>query len=117
MVAVLIGNRPALREEDHRQLQRVARGGLACGVQLVLLDVPVTLNAPVETVRRGRRPARAHLDDRPVRAVELDPPLPAGRRSPTPATRSPTSTSEWRSRIGSFDDLLPPTGSWGGDAR
>ena len=40
-----------MREEDHRQLQRVARGGLACGVQLVLLDVPVTVNAAVETVQ------------------------------------------------------------------
>ena len=61
VLAVLIGNRSALREEDHRQLQRVARGGLACGVQLVLLDVPVSLPAAVETVRvadDGRRRPR-----------------------------------------------------------
>ncbi len=67
VVAVLVGNRSALRDEDHRQLQRVARGGLACGVQLVLLDVPMTVNAPVETVHVARRRHGRHVDDRPVR--------------------------------------------------
>ena len=51
VIAVLVGNRSALREDDHRQLQRVARGGPACGVQLVLLDVPASLPAAVETVQ------------------------------------------------------------------
>ena len=49
-VAVLVGNRQPLREEDHRALARIARGGLACGVQLILLDVPMAVGAPVETI-------------------------------------------------------------------
>ena len=51
VVAVLLGNRRALAEEDQRQLQRVLRGGPACGISAVLVDVPLTIAAAVETVR------------------------------------------------------------------
>ena len=60
VVAVLVGNRQSLREEDHRALARIARGGLACGVQLILLDVPMAIGAPVETV---------DIDDRGIGAT------------------------------------------------
>jgi DNA segregation ATPase FtsK/SpoIIIE, S-DNA-T family len=49
-VAVLVGNGQALKEEQRTQLQRVARGGVACGVHLVLVNVPMPIGAAVETV-------------------------------------------------------------------
>jgi S-DNA-T family DNA segregation ATPase FtsK/SpoIIIE len=135
VVAVLAGNRAALREEDHRQLQRVARGGLACGVQLVLLDVPMTVNAPVETVvlreelrdHPGPRTETSRLadGDTPTRGVVAstsmtgrhvvlvpDPPLP--REAVTAAChRIVEAHEDWRARVGTFQDLLPPPGQWG----
>ena len=56
-MAVLLGNGTPLGEEDRRQLQRVLRGGPACGISVVLVDVPLTIAAPVETVRLQRSPA------------------------------------------------------------
>jgi S-DNA-T family DNA segregation ATPase FtsK/SpoIIIE len=112
IVAVLVGNRSALRDEDHRQLQRVARGGLACGVQLVLLDVPMTLNAPVETVHVGDDGAASTSMTGPHVSVRPAPPL-----SPTEVTAACHAISDeherWRSRIGAFGDLLPPRAEWG----
>jgi DNA segregation ATPase FtsK/SpoIIIE, S-DNA-T family len=106
VVAVLLGNRSGLKDDEHRQLQRVARGGLACGIQLVLLDVPMTVNAPIETIR---------LDDSGVATtsmtgayvtVEPDPPLPS--TDVTGACHAIADEHErWRSRIGTFADLLP----------
>ncbi|WP_219413084.1 FtsK/SpoIIIE domain-containing protein [Pseudonocardia nigra] len=112
VVAALIGNRSALRDEDHRQLQRVARGGLACGVQLVLLDVPMTVNAPVETVR---------LDDTGFATTSMTGPHVTVEPEPALATPEVTRAchaisdeyERWRSRIGSFTDLLPPPAQWG----
>jgi DNA segregation ATPase FtsK/SpoIIIE, S-DNA-T family len=111
VVAVLIGNRNNLREEDHRQLQRVARGGLACRIQLVLLDVPVTLNAPVETVQvedDGR--ARSSMTGAYVR-VTPEPALEPG--DITDACREiAREYDDWRSRVAVFHDLFP-AGEWG----
>jgi S-DNA-T family DNA segregation ATPase FtsK/SpoIIIE len=112
IVAVLVGNRQALKEDDHRQLQRVARGGLACGVQLVLLDVPMTVNAPVETV---------HVDDDGTgsssmtgRYVTVHPDPPLAAADVTRAAHAIADEHErLRSRIGTFADLLPPQGQWG----
>jgi DNA segregation ATPase FtsK/SpoIIIE, S-DNA-T family len=106
VVAVLAGNREALREEDHRQLQRVAAGGLACGVQLVLLDVPLTVAAAVETVTLpSGQPVRTSMTGKYV-AVELDPPLPPGRV--TDACHAVAAAhEEWRSRSIVFADVLP----------
>ena len=111
VVAVLIGNRNNLREEDHRQLQRVARGGLACRIQLVLLDVPVTLNAPVETVQvedDGR--ARSSMTGAYVR-VTPEPAL-----EPVDITDACREIAreydDWRSRVAVFHDLFP-AGEWG----
>lgn len=111
IIAVLMGNRAALREEDHRQLQRVARGGPACGVQLVLLDVPMTVNAPVESVQ-VRDSATVTSMTGPYVTVELDAELP-----PAEVTRACHVISDeherWRSRVGVFRDLLPPRAQWG----
>jgi hypothetical protein len=115
VVAVLLGNRSALKDDEHRQLQRVARGGLACGIQLVLLDVPMTVNAPIETIR---------LDDSGIATtsmtgayvtVEPDPPLPSA--DVTGACHAIADEHErWRSRIGTFADLLPDAEEkWGAE--
>ncbi|MGI9001082.1 MAG: FtsK/SpoIIIE domain-containing protein [Pseudonocardia sp.] len=112
IVALLVGNRSALREDDHRQLQRVARGGLACGVQLVLLDVPMTVNAPVETVHLGDDGRAVTSMTGPHVTVEPDAALPAPAR--TRACHAIADEHErWRGRIGAFGDLLPPQAQWG----
>jgi hypothetical protein len=112
IVAVLLGNRAALRDDEHRQLARVARGGLACGVQLVLLDVPMTVNAPIETVRLDDSGAATTSMTGPYVTVEPDPPLP-----PAEVTRACHAIADeherWRSRIGTFADLLPARELWG----
>ncbi|MGE0295830.1 MAG: FtsK/SpoIIIE domain-containing protein [Pseudonocardia sp.] len=113
VVAVLLGNRQALRDEDRRQLQRVARGGLACGVQLVLLDVPMTMNAQVETVRFGDERVLCSMTG-PYATVTPDEPLP--RETVTAACHAVVAGHlEWQARIGSFQDLLPRAGAWGAD--
>jgi len=111
VVAVLLGNRTALREEEYRQLQRVARGGLACGVQLVLLDVPMTMNAPVETVRLAIGGATCSMTG-PYATVEPDPALPRDEVSAACHAIADEHV-RWRSRIGSFQDLLPRPAHWG----
>ncbi|MGH3569030.1 MAG: FtsK/SpoIIIE domain-containing protein [Pseudonocardia sp.] len=112
VVAVLVGNRSALPDEDHRQLQRVARGGLACGVQLVLLDVPMTLNTPVETVHLRDGTAATSSMTGPYVTVTPDPPLP--REEVTRACHDISDEHErWRGRVGTFQDVLPPCAMWG----
>ncbi|NMH97196.1 cell division protein FtsK [Pseudonocardia sp. K10HN5] len=116
IVVVLAGNRSALPEEDHRQLQRVARGGLACGIQLVMLDVPMTVSAPVETVSLKETeagvPYAVSSMTGPYATVLPDPPLP--REAVTRACHTISDEHErWRGRIGSFADLLPAAGQWG----
>jgi hypothetical protein len=112
IVAVLLGNRASLKDTEHRQLQRVARDGLACGVQLVLLDVPMTVNAPIETVRLDDTGAATSSMTGPHVAVEPDPPLP--QAEVTRAAHAIADEHErWRSRIGTFADLLPPREKWG----
>jgi hypothetical protein len=116
-IAVLVGNHVELRDEDRRALQRIARNGLACGIQLVLVDVPVTISAPLETVSL-REPAQ--LADPvtgtctmtgPHATVTLDPPLP--RERVTAACHAISDELEGlRSRVGSFGDLLPAERWW-----
>lgn len=116
VVAVLMGNRSALREDDHRQLERVARGGPACGVQLVLLDVPMTVGATVETIRLSGGGATDTVAvtsmTGPHVTVEPDAPLP-----PAAVIRAchaiAAEHEDWRGRIGAFRDLLPPPEQWG----
>jgi DNA segregation ATPase FtsK/SpoIIIE, S-DNA-T family len=111
VLAVLVGNRQALREDDHRALSRIARGGLACGVQLILLDVPMAIGAPVETV---------DIDDRGVahtsmtgRYVQVEP-EPRFQENPVSGGCHAIADEHdsWRSRVGTFTDLLPQS-KWG----
>jgi len=107
LVAVLVGNGQKLDEEDQRQLQRVAAGGLACGVQLVLVDVPVSVGASVETVDLDDdgRGARTSMTGRYV-AVEPDAALDPSDVS-VACHEIADAHEVWRSRIGTFPDLLP----------
>ena len=115
VVAVLAGNGRALREEDHRQLQRVARAGPACGVHLVMIDVPVTLNAPVETVRLQDGGSSSTMTG-PNITLAIDPP-------PTTAALSEACTkiSAWhethRSKVQPLTDLLPVDTWWAQSAK
>jgi hypothetical protein len=115
-IAVLVGNRAQLSDEDHRALQRVARNGLAAGIQLILVDIPMTVSAPVESVTliepdaiEGPVAARCTMVG-PHATVVLDEPLP--RERVTAACHAISDELErLRSRVGTFDDLLPP--EWG----
>lgn len=117
LVAVLVGNGRELPEAELRQLQRVARGGVAAGVQLVLLDVPAALPRPVETVDFGDPPGVDPADDRqpvPVRTsvtgphvlVEPDPPVPADDVTAV-CEAIAAGHEQWRGRLGAFKDMLP----------
>jgi hypothetical protein len=121
-IAVLVGNHASLREEDHRALQRVARNGLDAGVQLVLVDVPLTVSAPVETItlveppplHTGPTTARCTMSG-PHATVTLDAALP--RERVTPACHAISDELQrWRSRVASFGDLLPPVDLWTADS-
>lgn len=109
-VAVLAGNGQPLREEDHRQLQRVARAGPACGVHLVMIDVPVTLNAPVETVRLHGDGSSSTMTGSYI-TVAIDPPP-----SPAALSEACTKISLWhevhRSKVQPLTDLLPAGRRW-----
>ena len=75
-IAVLFGDRQPLREEQQQRLQRVARNGLACGVQLIVVDLPLTVNSPMETVTfLDEHTARCSMTG-PEATFTPDPPLP-----------------------------------------
>ncbi len=113
VLAVLVGNRQPLREDEHRALSRIARGGLACGVQLILLDVPMAIGAPVETVDIDDRGlVRTSMTGRYVQ-VEIEPRFPEGQVS-VGCHAIADAHESWRSRVGTFTDLLPTsTSDWG----
>lgn len=105
-LAVLFGNRQRLSENDQQQLQRVARNGLACGVQLIVVDVPVTVNSPMEMVEfRDDGTARCSMTG-PFATVTPDSPLP---RADVPrACATIAAELEARlARLSTFDDLMP----------
>jgi S-DNA-T family DNA segregation ATPase FtsK/SpoIIIE len=120
VVAVLLGNRNDLGEEERRRLQRVLRGGPACGISVVLVDVPLTIAASVETVRLREVPREVGGTDRVVASTTMtgphvtvvpDPPLP--RPAVTDVCHEIAAEHEhWRTRVGTFHDLLPPTERW-----
>jgi hypothetical protein len=105
-IAVLFGNRSTLKEEHQQQLQRVARNGLAAGVQLFIVDIPISVNSPVETVTLSSdQTARCTMTGKHV-TVTLDPPMPRTLVPKACATIA-DKREERRSRFGTFGDLLP----------
>jgi hypothetical protein len=112
VVAVLVGNRQPLREEDHRALARIARGGLACGVQLILLDVPMAVGAPVETIDiDDHGVARTSMTGRYVR-VTPEARFPEGQVS-IGCHAIAAEHESWLGRVSTFNDLLPNHDEWG----
>ena len=112
VVAVLVGNRQPLREEDHRALARIARGGLACGVQLILLDVPMAIGAPVETIDiDDRGVARTSMTGRYVQ-VRPEARFPEGQVS-IGCHAIAVEHESWLGRVSTFADLLPNRDNWG----
>jgi hypothetical protein len=112
VIAVLVGNRQGLPDEEHRQLQRVARGGLACGVHLVLLDVPMAMGAPVESVNLGADERVTTSMTDPHMRVFLDKPLAAADVT-TACRRIAAADEERRAHSGTFADLLAQPGAAG----
>ncbi|MFI9814072.1 FtsK/SpoIIIE domain-containing protein [Saccharothrix variisporea] len=105
-VAVLFGNRQVLKEEHQQQLQRVARNGLACGVQLIIVDIPVTVNSPIETVTiHPDQTATCTMTGKHV-VVTLDPPFPR-TAVPRACAAIADKREERRMRLSTFQDLLP----------
>ncbi|GAA4549312.1 FtsK/SpoIIIE domain-containing protein [Pseudonocardia xishanensis] len=103
-VVVVAGNRTALPEEQQRRLQRIARSGLTCGIQLILLDLPITVAAPVETVRFTAQGVRASITGSEVEVLP-DPEL--DRTELTSAcTGIAAAHEQWRAMVQSFDDLV-----------
>ncbi len=104
-IAVLFGDRQPLRDEHQQRLQRVARNGLACGVQLIVVDVPLTVNSPMETITFvGEHTARCSMTG-PAATVTPDPPLP---RAEVPAACAAIAQElgSRRAKVASFDDLI-----------
>lgn len=110
VVVVLAGNRTALPDEQQRRVQRIARSGLDCGIQLVLLDIPITVGAACESVRldvdgQGRPVGRCSMTGAHV-PVRPDPPLP--RVELTAAARTIAEAHrEWQATVRTFADLIP----------
>ncbi|GAA3847292.1 FtsK/SpoIIIE domain-containing protein [Saccharothrix violaceirubra] len=105
-IAVLFGNRKALKEEHQQQLQRVARNGLACGIQLFLVDIPVTVNSPIETVTiAADGSASCTMTGRHV-TVTLDAPFDR-TLVPRACAVIAEERENRRTRMSTFADLLP----------
>jgi hypothetical protein len=105
-IAVLFGNRGPLRDEQQQQLQRVARNGLACGVQLIVVDLPVTVNSPMETVTfTGEHTGRSSMTG-PDATFTADPALPRVE-VPNACAAIAEELEARRARLCTFADLLP----------
>ncbi|HEX4724286.1 MAG TPA: FtsK/SpoIIIE domain-containing protein, partial [Pseudonocardiaceae bacterium] len=105
-IAVLFGDRRPLRDEHQQRLQRVARNGLACGVQLIVVDMPLTVNSPMETVTFiGEHTARCSMTG-PEATFTPDPPLPRAR-VPAACAAIAEELKTRRARVCTFADLVP----------
>ncbi len=113
VVAVLVGDGTPL--EDEEPVQRVLRGGPACGISLVLVDVPMTIGAPLETVRLHSVPDGTGQATVAVTSM-TGPSRHRGARSaaapqgrdPAPATRRRRARAAGARRVAHVRDLLPP---------
>ncbi|GGI68740.1 cell division protein FtsK [Saccharopolyspora subtropica] len=105
-IAVLFGNNEPLRDEQHHQLLRIARNGPACGVVLILVDLPLSVNSAIESITLlGENRARTSMTGEHA-VVQLD-------DSPSRAevTRACAAIAEAflarRARVRTFQDLVP----------
>ncbi|TCO46553.1 FtsK/SpoIIIE domain-containing protein [Actinocrispum wychmicini] len=105
-VVVLFGNGERLPDEQHRELQRVARTGLDAGVNLIAVDVPLSANCPLETIIFGE-PHRATTSlTGPGVLFRPDPALDSTQASRA-ATAIAADLVARRGRPRTFEDLLP----------
>ncbi|MGW5054366.1 FtsK/SpoIIIE domain-containing protein [Actinokineospora sp. NPDC004072] len=106
-VAVLFGNGERLPDELTHELSRVARTGPDAGVHLILVDVPVSVNSPLETITFTEPDlATSSMTGRGV-VVRPDPPLPAAEVAALAAAVHER-VREFRGGPRSFADLLAP---------
>ncbi|RCW43651.1 FtsK/SpoIIIE family protein [Halopolyspora algeriensis] len=105
-IAVLFGDGHPLKDEQQQQLQRIARNGLACGVQLVVVDLPMTVNSAVESITLSTPDHARTSMTGPYAVVRPDEAFPRER-----TTRACSAIADEflarRSRVHTFDDLLP----------
>ncbi|QGK68612.1 cell division protein FtsK [Allosaccharopolyspora coralli] len=104
-IAVLFGDGQQLPDEQQQKLHRVARSGLDCGIQLVAVNLRLSVNSAMESVHLNTDGARCSMSG-PAAVMTPDPPMP--RKD---ATRACKAISErfvaQRSRVRGFDDLVP----------
>jgi hypothetical protein len=105
-LAVLFGNHQRLADDQQQQLQRIARNGLACGVQLIVVDVPVTVNSPMEMVTFADDGTATCSMTGPFATVTPDPPLPRAE-VPRACSIIATELEARMARLCTFADLLP----------
>jgi hypothetical protein len=105
-VVVLFGNGERLPDEQHRELQRVARTGLDAGVNLIAVDVPLSANSPLETIAfTGGQRASTSMTG-PGVTFRTDP-APEGGLASRAATAIAADLVARRGRPRTFADLLP----------
>lgn len=107
-VAVLFGNGERPADELYRELNRVARTGPDAGVHLILVDVPVAANSPMETVTFVDGEHATSSMTGPGVVVRADAPAPAAAVSRAASAIGEVVLSR-RGRPRTFADLLPET--------
>lgn len=105
-IAVLFGNHRPLKDEHQQQLQRIARNGHAVGVQLIVVDLPLTVNSPMETVKfTGEHTGTTSMTGANA-TFTADPTLPRAA-VPSACAAIAEELEERRARLCTFNDLLP----------
>jgi hypothetical protein len=103
---VLFGNNRPLKDEHQQQLQRIARNGLACGLQLIVVDLPLTVNSSMETVKfTGEHTGTTSMTGQHA-TFTADPTLPRAE-VPGACAAIAEELEERRARLCTFADLLP----------
>lgn len=105
-IVVLFGNGEPLKDEQQQQLQRIARNGLACGIQLIVVDLPLTMNSSLESITlTGPDLGRSSMTG-PEAVVHLDEAFP--REKVTQACSAIAEEFQAKlARVHNFADLLP----------
>lgn len=105
-IAVLFGNGQPLRDEHQQQLQRIARNGPDCGIHLIVVDQPLTVNTAVESIAFDpKHHARSSMTG-PYAQVRPDEPPPRQQVTQACSAIAEAFLSR-RARVRTFDDLLP----------
>ncbi|RJQ70285.1 cell division protein FtsK [Pseudonocardiaceae bacterium YIM PH 21723] len=110
-IGVLFGNGTPPTEDQSQKLRRVARNGLACGIQLIMVDIPVDVANSVESIvllgrdQDKREIAKGSMVG-PHGLIYLDDPLPREEVPKACAALADAMIAQ-RSRVRSFADLLP----------